>query len=214
MTKLPPDASPKWLQWAREIRSLAQAGITYTKDQFDKERYSRLIELSAEIVAEHEAVTAESVLSLFNAQTGYSTPKVSVRAAVFQNKKILLVQEKTDGLWSMPGGWADVGEGPRSVLEREVWEEASIKVDSGKLVALLDVNRSGRPLELFHAYKLIFLCTAQDDGAPAPGFETKAAGYFSLGNLPPLSSNRTNLRDIELVKRHRSQPELPTHVDY
>ena len=210
----PKDPTPKWLKWARELRSLGQAGLTYTENLFDRERYERLIEMSAEIVAEHEDLDKAKVLASFRAQKGYATPKVSVRGAVVRDEKILLVQERTDGLWALPGGWADVGEGPRSVLEREVWEEANLKVEAGKLVGLYDVNRSGRPLELFHAYKLVFICTTTDDSIPSPGNETLAAQYYSLSDLPCLSTNRTTVRELEDIFTHLRNPELPTHVDY
>ena len=212
--RTPKDSSPKWLKWARELRSLGQAGLTYTENLFDRERYERLIELSAEIVSDHGNLDKAKVLASFRAQSGYATPKVSVRGAVVKDNKILLVQERTDGLWALPGGWADVGEGPRSVLEREVWEEANLSVKSGKLVGLYDVNRSGRPLELFHAYKLVFICTATDDETPQPGSETLAAQYYALSELPALSTNRTTVRELEDIFSHLANPQLPTHVDY
>ena len=213
-TKTPEDPTPKWLQWSRELRSLGQAGLTYTENLFDRERYERLIDIAAEIVAEHEEVEKSKVLALFTKQTGYATPKVSVRGAIVRDGKILLVQERTDGLWALPGGWADVGEGPRSVLEREVWEEANIRVRTNKLVGLYDVNRSGRPLELFHAYKLVFLCTQLDDSLPRPGTEALSANFFSLAELPPLSRNRTSKRELDDIFIHLDKPELPTHVDF
>src|SRR5512141_2836380 len=167
---------PKWLDWAREIFSLSQSGLTYSGNPYDIERYKRLQEITAEIIANQSEVAKESALESFSMQAGYITPKVDVRAAVVQDGRILLIQEKADGKWAMPGGWADLGNSPASVAEREVWEESGYRVKAQKEVAVIDANRI-EPFEFFHAYKIIFLCKLVD-GEPRTSYETLAVDFF------------------------------------
>jgi hypothetical protein len=145
------------MDWAREIFSLSQSGLTYSGNEYDIERYKRLQELTAEIIAAQSDITKESALESFSMQAGYITPKVDVRGAVIRDGKILLIQERADGKWAMPGGWADLGI-RRLGAEREVWEESGFRVKAEKVVAVLDANRV-EPFEFYHAYKLIFLCS-------------------------------------------------------
>jgi ADP-ribose pyrophosphatase YjhB (NUDIX family) len=203
--------SPKWMDWAREIFSLSQSGITYSGNQYDIERYKRLQELTAEIIESHSAVSKESVLDSFSMQAGYITPKIDVRGAVVRDGKILLIQERTDGKWAMPGGWADLGNPPASVAEREVWEESGFRVKAEKVVAVLDANRI-EPMEFYHAYKLIFLCRLLD-GEPRTNHETLAVDFFDPNHLPPLSSYRTNESMLREVFAHTENPKRPTAFD-
>jgi ADP-ribose pyrophosphatase YjhB (NUDIX family) len=167
---------PKWLDWAREIFSLSQAGLTYSKNEFDLKSYQRLLEITAEIIAYNTKLSKESVLENFSMQHGYATPKVDVRGGVIQDGKILLVQEKADNKWSMPGGWCDISEIPSAMVAREVWEESGFEVRVDKMVGIYDANRLS-PLEFFHACKLIFLCTIIG-GEAKPSMETLAVDYF------------------------------------
>src|SRR5512143_4087654 len=180
----------KWMDWAREIFSLSQSGITYSGNPYDIERYKRLQEITAEIIAGQSTLAKEAVLESFSMQAGYITPKVDVRGAVVQDGRILLIQERADGKWAMPGGWADLGNSPASVAEREVWEESGFRVKAEKVVAVIDANRI-QPLEFYHAYKLIFQCRLLD-GEPRISYETLAVDFFDPNHLPPLSSYRTN----------------------
>ncbi len=202
---------PQWLQWAREIQAIAQIGLTYTTNEFDIQRYHRLTEIAAEIVASQTSLATASVLESFQVQQGYATPKVDVRAAVVREGKILLVQERTDERWSMPGGWADVGEFPSTVAAREAWEESGFTVKVNKLAAVFDANHI-EPLQFFHAYKLIFLCTLVE-GRPRPSNETLAVDFFSLDALPPLSELRTNRRMLAEVFAHAADPTRPTFFE-
>ena len=177
--------SPKWLEWAREIFSLSQSGITYSGNQYDIERYKRLQEITAEMIASQSEIAKESVLESFSMQAGYITPKIDVRGAVIRAGKILLIQERADGKWAMPGGWADLGNAPASVAEREVFEESGFHVKAEKVVAVIDANRI-EPMEFYHAYKIIFLCQLLG-GEPRISHETLAVDFFDLNNLPPLS---------------------------
>ena len=205
------DQSPKWLEWAREIYSLSQVGLTYTKNEFDLERYKRLQEIAAEILSSQSKLATESVLESFSMQSGYVTPKIDVRGAVILDNKILLIQERADEKWAMPGGWADLGNAPASVAEREVWEESGFHVKAEKVVAVIDANRI-QPMEFYHAYKIIFLCTLLD-GEPRTSYETLAVDFFDLNNLPPLSMYRTNENMLREVFAHVENPDRPTLFD-
>jgi ADP-ribose pyrophosphatase YjhB (NUDIX family) len=203
--------TPKWLQWAREIFSLSQSGLTYSGNQYDIERYRRLQEITAEIIASQAEVSKEGVLESFSMQVGYITPKIDVRGAVIRENKILLIQEKADGKWAMPGGWADLGNAPASVAEREVWEESGFRVEAEKVVAVIDANRI-EPMEFYHAYKLIFLCKLLS-GEPRTSYETLAVDFFDLNDLPPLSYYRTNENMLQEVFAHVRDPNRPTAFD-
>lgn len=202
---------PKWLEWAREIFSLSQSGITYSGNQYDIDRYKRLQEISSEMIASQSEIEKESVLESFSMQAGYVTPKIDVRGAVIRAGKILLIQERADGKWAMPGGWADLGNAPASVAEREVFEESGFRVKAEKVVAVIDANRI-QPLEFYHAYKIIFLCRFLD-GEPRISHETLAVDFFEQSNLPPLSIYRTNEDMLQEVFAHVENPSRPTLFD-
>jgi ADP-ribose pyrophosphatase YjhB (NUDIX family) len=203
--------SPKWKDWAQEIFSLSQAGLTYSKNEFDIERYKRLQQITAEMIASQSLLEMEAILESFSMQAGYITPKVDVRGAVVQDGKILLIQERADERWAMPGGWADLGNSPASVAEREVWEESGYRVKAEKIVAVIDANRI-EPFEFYHAYKLIFLCTLLD-GEPRISHETLAVDFFDPEHLPLLSLFRTNEDMIKEVFAHIQDPQRPAAFD-
>ena len=202
---------PKWLGWAQEIFSLSQSGLAYSRNQYDIERYKRLQEITAEIIASQSEISKESILESFSMQAGYITPKIDVRGAVIRDEKILLIRERADGKWAMPGGWADLGNTPASVAEREVWEESGFHVKAEKVVAVMDANRI-QPMEFYHAYKIIFLCKLLD-GEPRISYETLAVDFFDPNNLPPLSTYRTNEYMLQEVFAHVKNPDRPTAFD-
>ena len=198
------DVSPKWLEWAREIFSLSQAGLAYSKNEFDLERYRRLQEITAQMIASQSELKKEAVLESFSMQAGYITPKIDVRGAVVRDGKILLVHEKVDDRWSMPGGWADLGEGPVAMVVREVREESGFNVKVRKVVGIYDANRI-EPFEFYHAYKIIFLCDLID-GEATTSLETSGVDFFAPDKLPPLSEFRTNQAMIAEVFAHYANP--------
>jgi ADP-ribose pyrophosphatase YjhB (NUDIX family) len=207
-----PNTPPRWLEWAREIQALAQTGYHYSENDYQRQRYERLMEIAAEIVSEHSSLEYAPVLDIFRTQIGYATPRVDVRGAVFQDGKLLLVKERADGGWTMPGGWADVGDVPSQAAEREVWEEAGFHVRARKLVGVYDANRNG-PLELFHAFKLVFLCDLID-GEARPSDETSEVAFFSSQEIPQkLSGARTSQRHIQDAFDSLADPSLPTIFD-
>lgn len=203
---------PQWLEWAREIQGLCQTGLTFASTDYETQRYIRLNEIAAEIVASHTKESVESLVENFSAQPGYATAKIDVRGAVVRDGKILLVQERRDERWAMPGGWADVGDIPSEMVAREVLEESGFEVVPRKVVAVLDANRGGRPLEFFHAYKIIFLCDIAG-GEARPSDETMDVGFFSFDELPPLSMQRTNEKHLAEVRSHLSDDTRPAAFD-
>jgi ADP-ribose pyrophosphatase YjhB (NUDIX family) len=203
---------PIWLDWAREIQALAQTGQHYSQNDFDRERYQRLTEIAAEIIHQHSELSTENLVTLFTKQCGYATPRVDVRGAVFEGNKLLLVRERMDGKWTMPGGWADVGDVPSEAAEREVWEEAGLRVKARKIIGIYDANRFG-PLELFHAYKMVFLCD-WISGETHSSMETSEAAFFSLEEIPAaLSGERTHPRHIQDAFMAKDNPDLPAVFD-
>ena len=202
----------KWLEIAREIQQLSQTGLAFANNDYEKERYKRLNEITSEIIEHHTDLEKESLHKVLMNQPGYATPKVDVRAAVIKDGKILLVQESTDNCWAMPGGWADVGNLPSEVASRECKEESGYDVKPIKVVGVFDANRSGRPLEFFHAFKIIFLCELIG-GEAKPSDETLDVQFFDFNDLPSLSLNRTNEKHLNEIKLHLSNPERKTFFD-
>jgi ADP-ribose pyrophosphatase YjhB (NUDIX family) len=204
--------TPRWLEWAREIQALAQTGYHYSENEYQRQRNQRLAEIAAEIVSEHTGLEASSLAETFQAQIGYATPRVDVRGAVFSGGKLLLVRERMDGGWTLPGGWADVGDVPSQAAEREVLEEAGFRVKARKVIGVYDANRGG-PLELFHAFKIMFLCDLID-GEARPSHETSEVAFFGLDEIPEiLSGERTQPRQIVDAFATLKDQNLPTIFD-
>ncbi len=176
------------------------------------QRYTRLNQIAAEMIAAHTTLSAAELVENFSAQPGYATVKVDVRGAAAREGRVLLVQERRDGRWCLPGGWADVGDVPSEMVAREVWEESGFEVTPRKVIGVYDANRDGRPLEFYHAYKIVFLCEITG-GAARPSDETADARFFDFDDLPPLSSPRTDPRHLEEVRAHLADPRRPAAFD-
>jgi ADP-ribose pyrophosphatase YjhB (NUDIX family) len=203
------DISPPydWIALSRELKSIAEAGIRYCESEYDRERYLRLHELSS------LPMTAAAPDFKWPCEFGYATPKVDVRAAVLDEKRdILLVQEASSGLWTLPGGWADLNASPSRNVAREVREEAGIEVEVMKLIACWDKDLQGHPRQPEHIYKLVFLCR-RTGGDLATSHEISGSGFFSAGNLPPLCPHRAARHYLDLAWRHAAAPTLPTEFD-
>lgn len=206
------DKTPRWLDWAREIQALSQTGLHFAENDYQRERYQRLIEIAAEIFSQYSDLEYQPLVVRFLKQTGYATPRVDVRGAVFRDDRLLLVRERMDGGWTMPGGWADVGDLPSESVEREVWEEAGFRVKARKVIGVYDANRTG-PLEVFHAFKIVFLCDLIS-GEPRPSNETSEVAFFGLEDIPiKLSGERTRPRHIEDVFAAYADPDKETVFD-
>jgi ADP-ribose pyrophosphatase YjhB (NUDIX family) len=203
----------RWLELARRFQALAQSGLAYCKDPYDQERYEEIRRLAAEMLATGSELTDSTpILNLLTGEIGYATPKIDVRAAVFDQARILLVRERTDGHWSLPGGWADVGDAPSGAVIREVKEESGYDVVVKKLAALYDRDKHGHPPIPFHAYKLFFVCELCG-GEPAETLETDGVGFFDEEGLPPLSLSRVTPIQIRCMFDHYRNPEWPTSFD-
>lgn len=208
----PSDAPPDWLTWARAVQAIARNGLTYADSPFDRERYAKLEAIAAEIYAAHTGFDQAEVRAWFDMQPGYATPKVDVRAACFREGKILMVRERRDGRWCLPGGWADVGDSPKEAAVREVREEAGYTSVAAKLIAVWDSRSRGNILVPFHAYTLIFRCDITG-GEPVDNHETDAAEFFARDALPPLSVPRTVTPQLAECFAHWDDPGRPTWFD-
>lgn len=204
--------APRWLEWAREIQSVSQTGLAFTTNEHEAQRYERLMEIAAEIVESHTGLPTGPLVENFMAQPGYATPKVDVRGAAARDGKILLVQERMDGRWCMPGGWADVGDYPSETVAREVLEESGFEVVPRKVIGVYDANRGPTPREFYLAYKIVFLCEITG-GEARPSDETQAVDFFGFDELPPLSFFRTNERHLAEVRAHLADRSRPAAFD-
>lgn len=201
-----------WLDLARRIQSIAQAGLTFGTNEYDLERYSELRSISAEILTSHSNLSANKLEWILAEEKGYLTPKVDVRGVVFREDCILLVRETIDGRWSLPGGWADVGLSPREVVEKEVREESGLQVEAVRLLALFDKKCHPHPPDLFYIYKIFFLCEERG-GELGTSLETSDAAFFALDKLPDLSLPRTLPSQIAIMAEMRMDPGRPALFD-
>ena len=186
----------QWLEWAIELQSLAQAGLTYGKDIFDRERYERIREISAEIMAYKTDIPVQKVKDLFCNETGYQTPNLDTRAAIFQNGKILLVKENS-GKWSLPGGWVDVNVSVKENTIKEVKEEAGLDVTADKVIAIQDRSKHNLPVYAYGVCKIFVLCTIIG-GAFKENIETTGFAYFSENELPELATEKNNEEQVKM----------------
>ena len=186
----------QWLEWAIELQSLAQAGLTYRKDIFDRERYERIREISAEIMAYKTDIPVQKAKDLFCNETGYQTPKLDTRAAIFQNGKILLVKENS-GKWSLPGGWVDVNVSVKENTIKEVKEEAGLDVTADKVIAIQDRSKHNLPVYAYGVCKIFVLCTIIG-GAFKENIETTGFAYFSENELPELATEKNNEEQVKM----------------
>lgn len=195
MTSNETNNSSPWLQWAIELQALAQNGLAYTKDAFDKERFERIRQISAEIMCYKTGFPAEKVQDLFCSEVGYQTPKLDTRAAVFQDNKILLVCEK--GKWALPGGWVDVTESVYSNTIKETKEEAGLDVKPLRLIAVQDRDKHNQPPYAYGICKIFVLCQLLG-GEFIPNIETSKSGFFCLDELPALAEEKNTAEQIAM----------------
>ncbi|HEX4336692.1 MAG TPA: NUDIX hydrolase [Polyangiaceae bacterium] len=201
-----------WLEVVQALQRIAQAGLTYTEGPYDRERYSELMKIAAEITAGSLGGPVTAALDVLSTEVGYATPKVDVRAVVPKDGKLLFVRESEDGLWSLPGGWADIGSTPAEMAAREVLEETGYVVTVKKLLALLDKSKHEHPRELFWVYKAVFLCELVS-GEPRTSHETTEIAFFGKDELPPLSDKRITRGQVLRMFEHVAHPELTTDFD-
>lgn len=204
---------PQWLVWARELQAIAQNGLTFSRDDYDIARYHAVRAIAAAMMARGSGTDEALIVDLFAKQSGYATPKVDVRGAVFRDDRILLVRERSDGRWALPGGWADINQSASHAMIREIREESGFEVAVRKLAAVYDRGRHDHnPPFPFHVYKMFFLCDITG-GAAQPSEETSAVDFFPLDALPELSLGRVLPKQIARMFEHRARPDLPTDFD-
>jgi len=203
---------PAWLSWADTLQTIAAAGLTYSRDPFDRDRFDQVRRVAAEILAAHTDLDPGAALARLEAEPGYVTPKVDVRALVLDGDRVLLVREVSDGRWSLPGGWADVGQSPAEVAAREVREEAGLLVRPVRLLAVLDKGKHPHPPQLSHVYKIFFLCQPTG-GTLQASAETPGVGWFARQDLPPLSLDRVLPTQVERLFQLAEQPGGPADFD-
>jgi len=208
-----PVDEPQWLSIVRELRAIAQTGLAFTTDRFDRQRYERVRELAASMLAKGSGENCEVIVEIFRQGFGYATPKVDVRGAAFVDGRVLLVREISDGKWTLPGGWADVNESAAQCVVREIAEESGFEAKALKLAAVRDYQKSGHPLRNVDSiYKMFFVCEITG-GSPRPSDETSEAAFFHRNALPPLSLGRTTAAQIDRMFHHAEHPDLPTDFD-
>jgi ADP-ribose pyrophosphatase YjhB (NUDIX family) len=203
---------PRWLRMAREMSAMAQTGLTFSKDPFDRQRYERLTELAAELLAQGSAPDYDVILESLRGETGYATPKVDVRGASFRDGRVLLVKEITDGKWTLPGGWADVNQTAAECVVREIAEESGFQARAVKLAAVYDYQRRNHLHHKDSIYKLFFICELVG-GAARPSNETSEVAFFARDALPPLSIGRSTAAQIERMFEHCADLTLATDFD-
>lgn len=186
----------QWLQWAVELQSIAQAGLTYGRDAYDRERYERVRSIAAEMVAHQTEIPIEKVKTLFCGETGYQTPKLDTRAAIFEDGKILLVREN-DGKWSLPGGWVDVNLSVKENTVKEVREEAGLEVTAERIIAVQDRAKHNLPVYAYGICKIFVLCSTVG-GHFEKNLETTASGFFAEDKLPELAEEKNNEEQIRM----------------
>ncbi|HHT0593666.1 TPA: NUDIX hydrolase [Legionella anisa] len=184
-----------WLKYITEIQAIAQNGLTYSNNEFDKERYLRLREIASEFIANYSDTPLTEIKQIFSSEKGYATPKIDVRAFILKNNKILLVKERSDDLWTLPGGWAETNESASESVIREAKEETGFDVSVIRLLALWDKQKHEHPLQWPHAYKCFFHCDIMS-GAAKENLEISEIDFFDLKRLPPLSTHRVAQKQI------------------
>lgn len=198
-------AQPPWLEWAKELQFIGQCGLTYTKDEFDRERFERIREMAAEILSYHTELPLERVKNLFCHESGFQTPKLETRAVILEGEKVLLVRER-DGLWSLPGGWVDVNQTIRANTEKEVKEEAGLDVLASRILAVQDRNLHNLPPYAYNICKVFVLCERRG-GCFQPNHETTESSYFSVEELPPMAEEKNTPEQVRLCLYLALHPE-------
>jgi len=203
---------PTWLDWTKRLQAIAQTGLSYANDVYDVERYEALRDIVAEVIAGYADADLREIHGLLTGEAGHATPKVAVQGVVFQDDRLLLVRQRDEGAWSLPGGWVDVGESPGEAAVREVHEESGFRTEARKLLAVYDRDRHGHTPLPFHVYTLLFSCELIG-GEATPSVETDAVDFFAEDALPGLSAGRVTAKQIARLFEHHCHPGWPTEFD-
>lgn len=197
------------IDWAMELQALAQAGLFYTQDAFDRERFTRIRQIAGEMMAQKAGVSLSVVEGLFCNERGFQTPKLDTRAAVFQQGRILLVKEQQGEEWSLPGGWVDVNQSVAGNAAKETLEEAGLVVQPQRIIALHDRNRHNVP-RFAYGVTIVFVLCSLVGGSFQPNHETCASGFFPRDGLPPLSLARNTPQQVDMCFQAHQDPHWQT----
>ncbi len=200
------------LDLARRLLALSQTGLHFCQEQYDRERYEEIGEIAAKLLALDSNRDVQKLRELWVAEEGYATPKIDVRGAIFRDQTVLLVRERVDGKWTLPGGWADVNDSPAYAVEKEIEQESGFTAKAIKLAAVLDRNKHNHPAFLFHIWKIFFICEITG-GEPRESYETTGVDFFPLDALPELSTGRTTAAQILRMYEHHLKREMGTEFD-
>ena len=200
------------LDLSRRLLALSQTGLHFTAEEYDRERYREIGDIATRLLELQSNVAADAVRQAWFVEDGYATPKVDVRGAIFRDNRVLLVRERVDGRWTVPGGWADVNDSPSSAILKEIEQESGFTARVLKLAAIYDRNKRNHPAYLFHSWKLFFVCEITG-GEARTSYETTGVEFFPLDALPELSTGRSNAEQIRRMHQHYLDPNLPTEFD-
>jgi len=194
----------------KRLQALAEIGLQYSEIHYDIERYREIQQISLQLLEQMTDIPLEKITPVVQEQNGYKTPKVDVRAVVFNEKnQILLIQEKADNKWAMPGGWSDISFSPSEVAEKECLEEAGLSVKAARLLAIMDKQKQNMPPAFEYVYKIFLLCIKQNNNISI-GAETSDVGWFDENRLPELSMPRNTPEQVEMMfKFHRGELTEP-----
>lgn len=200
------------LDLARRLLALAQSGLHFTPEEYDRERYREVVGIATRLLALDSGLASDQLRRTWFVEDGYATPKVDVRGAIFRDQQVLLVRETTDGKWTLPGGWADVNDSPSFAVEKEIEQESGFSARALKLAAVYDRNKHDHPPYLFHAWKMFFICEITG-GEPRLSNETDGVDFFALDALPELSTGRSTVAQIKRMYEHHLHREWATEFD-
>jgi ADP-ribose pyrophosphatase YjhB (NUDIX family) len=200
------------LDLSRRLLALSQTGLHFTTEEYDRERYREIGDIATKLLELQSDIAAEAVRQAWFVEDGYATPKLDVRGAIFRDSRVLLVHERTDGRWALPGGWADVNDTPSSAILKEIEQESGFTARITKLAAVYDRSKHNPPPALFHSWKVFFVCEITG-GEARTSHETMGVEFFALDALPELSVGRSTAEQIRRMYQHHLQPNLPTEFD-
>lgn len=203
---------PTMLDLGRRLLAIAHTGLHYTESVYERERYEEIVQIAAQLLAMDSTFSAEAVRDAWHLEDGYVTPKLDVRGAIFRGDRVLLVRERMDGKWTLPGGFADVNEWPSQSVAKEIEQESGYTAKVLKLAGIYDRNKHNFPRYMFHIWKLFFLCEITG-GAPRVSSETDGVDFFPVDDLPELSTGRCTVAQIQRMYEHYRNPSLPADFD-
>jgi ADP-ribose pyrophosphatase YjhB (NUDIX family) len=200
------------LDLSRRLLALSQTGLHFSQEEYDRERYREMAQIAGELLALESTLTAAELRNAWLVEDGYATPKIDVRGAVFRGDQVLMVRERVDNKWTLPGGWADVNDTPSHAVQKEIEQESGFTARAVKLAAVFDRNKHNHPAFLFHVWKMFFICEITG-GDFRTSYETTGVEFFPVDKLPELSTGRTTAAQIQRVYQHHLNSSLATEFD-